>query len=148
MSQRTISILKEVGNPNKARIVAHLARHRGEKAEELGRHLGYPLPTIYKYLRELEAARIVRSEVREKIRLYYVDEFKLEVSPRSLMEVFEEQSILSRFKARFGDDGMRRLSHVTGKVRRGVMTYRQGASTLGVSYYEFVSLLDETGAIQ
>lgn len=66
MSERTVSILKEVGNPNKARIVAHLSKHRGERAEDLGRHLGYPLPTIYKYLRELESAKMVTSETRDK----------------------------------------------------------------------------------
>ena len=147
MSERTVSILKEVGNPNKAKIIAHLNKHRGENAEDLGRHLGYPLPTVYKYLRELEAARIVRSEIREKTRLYYPSEFKLEVSPRRLMEIFEEESILNLYKTKFGDDGMRRLREVAEKVNAGKMTYRQAASTLGVTYYEFVSLLDETGAI-
>jgi len=148
MSERTVSILKEVGNPNKARIIAHLAKHRGENAEDLGKHLGYPLPTVYKYLRELEVARVVRSEVRDKTRLYYASDFKLEVSPKRLMDMFEEQSILSLYKTRFGDDGMKRLGEVAEKVNAGKMTYRQAASTLGISYYEFVSLLDETGAIQ
>jgi len=148
MSERTVSILKEVGNPNKARIIAHLTKHKGENAEDLGKHLGYPLPTVYKYLRELEVARVVRSEVRDKTRLYYPSDFKLEVSPRRLMEIFEEQSILNLYKNRFGDDGMTRLSEVAEKVNAGKMTYRQAASTLGITYYEFVSLLDETGAIQ
>jgi len=148
MSERTVSILKEVGNPNKARIVAHLSKHRGETAEDLGRHLGYPLPTVYKYLRELETARVVRSEVSDKTRLYYPSDFKLEVSPRRLMEIFEEQSILNLYKTRFGHDGMKRLSEAAQKVNAGKMTYRQAASTLGITYYEFVSLLDETGAVQ
>lgn len=148
MSERTVSILKEVGNPNKARIVAHLTKHKGENAEDLGKHLGYPLPTVYKYLRELEVARVVRSKVRDKTKLYYASDFKLEVSPKRLMEMFEEQSILSLYKTRFGDDGMKRLGEVAEKVNAGKMTYRQAASTLGISYYEFVSLLDETVAIQ
>ena len=148
MSERTVSILKEVGNPNKARIIAHLTKHKGENAEDLGKHLGYPLPTVYKCLRELEVARVVRSEVRDKTRLYYPSDFKLEVSPKRLMEMFEEQSILSLYKTRYGDDGMKRLSEVAEKVNAGKMTYRQAASTLGITYYEFVSLLDETGAIQ
>jgi len=148
MSERTVSILKEVGNPNKARIVAHLTKHKGENAEDLGKHLGYPLPTVYKYLRELEVARVVRSEVRDKIRLYYPGNFKLEVSPKRLMEMFEEQSILNLYKTKFGDDGMKRLRKVAEKVNAGKMTFRQAASTLGITYYEFVSLLDETGATQ
>jgi len=146
MSERTVSILKAVGNPNKAKIIAHLSKHSGENAEDLGKHLGYPLPTVYKYLRELESARIIRSEVKDKTRLYYAGEFKLEVSPRRLMEIFEEQSILDLYKARFGNEGMKRFRQMTDKVKAGQMTYRQAASTLGVTYYEFVSLLDETGA--
>ncbi len=147
MSERTVSILKSVGNPNKARIIAHLARHKGENAEDLGRHLGYPLPTVYKYLRELVTERMIRSEIRDKIRIYYPSEFKLEVSPRKLMEIFEEQSILNLYKTRLGDDGMRRFREIAERVKIGKMTYRQGASTLGITYYEFVSLLDETGAV-
>jgi DNA-binding transcriptional ArsR family regulator len=146
MAERTISILKAVGNPNKAKIIGHLSKHRGENAEDLGKHLGYPLPTVYKYLRELESARIIRSEVRDKTRLYYADEFRLEVSPRRLMEIFEEQSIFDLYKTRFGNEGMKRFRQITDKVKAGNMTYRQAASTLGVTYYEFVSLLDETGA--
>ena len=148
MSERTVLLLKEVGNPNKARIVAHLTKHKGERAEDLCKHLGYPLPTVYKYLREMEAARVVRSEVRDKTRFYYPSDFRLEVSPRRLMEVFEEQSILDVYKARSGDYGMRRFSEVSEKVIKRKMTYRQAASTLGISYYEFVSLMDETGAIR
>ena len=148
MSERTVSILKEVGNPNKARIIAHLSKHRAESAEDLGKHLGYPLPTVYKYLRELEAARVVRSEVRQRTRLYYPGDFKLEVSPTSLMEVFEQQSFLNLYRTRFGDDGIKRLNELLENVSAGKMTYRQAASTLGITYYEFVSLLDETGATQ
>lgn len=148
MSERTVSILKEVGNPNKARIVAHLSRHKGESAEQLGRHLGYPLPTVYKYLRELAAARVVVSEVRNKTRVYHPSEFKVEVSPLSLRKVFEEPSFLKLYRSRFGEEGMRRLSEVTKSVSAGRMTYRQAAAALGITYYEFVSLLDETGVTQ
>jgi hypothetical protein len=63
------------------------------------------------------------------------------------MEIFEEQSILSLYKTRFGNDGMKRFNEVKEKANAGRMTYRQAASTLGITYYEFVSLLDETGAI-
>ncbi len=147
MAERTISILKTVGNPNKARIIAHLAKHKGETAEDLGKHLGYPLPTVYKYLRELEAARMVESEVKDKVRLYYPSNFKLVVSPEKLMEAFEEQSVMDLYKVRFGDDGMERLNEVVEKVRAGKMTYRQAASILGITYYEFVLLLDETSVV-
>jgi len=42
---------------------------------------------------------------------------------------------------------VKRFSEVVEKVKAGRMTYRQAASTLGITYYEFISLLDETGAI-
>jgi hypothetical protein len=70
------------------------------------------------------------------------------MSPKRLMEIFEEQSILDLYEAKFGNEGMKRFRQITDKVKAGQMTYRQAASTLGVTYYEFVSLLDETGAIR
>jgi DNA-binding transcriptional ArsR family regulator len=145
MSEKTVSILKALGNPNKAKLIAHLAKHRGETAEDIGAHLGYPLPTVYKYLRELEAARAVESEVKGNTRVYFAGNFRLEVSPEKLMEAFEEQTVEDLYRAMFGDEGMKRLREVAKKVKAGKMTYRQAASSLGISYYEFVSLLEETG---
>jgi DNA-binding transcriptional ArsR family regulator len=145
MTEKTVSILKEIGNPNKAKIIAHLAKHRGETAEGIGKHLGYPLPTVYKYLRELEAARAVESEVKGNMRIYYAGSFKLEVSPEKLMEAFEEQTVEDVYRAKFGDEGMKRLREIASKVKAGKMTYRQAASSLGITYYEFVSLLEEAG---
>lgn len=147
MAEGTVSILRAVGNPNKARIIAHLTKHERESAEVLSEHLGYPLPTVYKYLRELEAARIVEGEVKGNVRLYHVRDFKLEVSPQKLMEAFEEQGFEDLYRARFGLEGVRRLSEVVEKVKTGKMTYRQAASTLGITYYEFVSLMEETGTV-
>ena len=147
MTAITVSILKELGNPNKAKIVAHLARHRGETAEEIGKHLGYPLPTVYKYLRELEAAKTIESEAKGDVRVYCAGKFKLEVSPEKLMEAFEEQTITDIYRGRFGDEGMKKFNDVAVKVKAGNMTFRQAASTLGISYYEFVSLLDEADAL-
>jgi DNA-binding transcriptional ArsR family regulator len=146
MAEKTFSILKALGNPNKAKIVAHLAKHRGETAEGIGKHLGYPLPTVYKYLRELEAARAVESEAKGNTRVYYAGNFKVEVSPEKLAEAFEEQTVEDIYRGKFGDDGMKRLGEVARKVKAGKLTYRQAASTLGISYFEFVSLLEETGA--
>ena len=67
MAEKTVSILRAIGNPNKAKIIAHLAKHRGETAENIGKHLGYPLPTVYKYLRELEAASAIESEAKGRL---------------------------------------------------------------------------------
>ena len=147
MAEKTISILRALGNPNKAKIIAHLAKHRGETAECIGKHLGYPLPTVYKYLRELEAARVVESEAKGNTRVYFAGDFKLEVSPEKLMEAFEEQTITDLYRGRFGDEGMNRLNEVAAKVKAERMTFRQAAATLGITYYEFVSLLDEAGAL-
>ncbi|MGA3061386.1 MAG: helix-turn-helix transcriptional regulator [Candidatus Bathyarchaeia archaeon] len=147
MAEKTVSILKALGNPNKAKIIAHLAKHRGENAESIGKHLGYPLPTIYKYLRELEAARAVESEVKGNTKVYYASDFKFEVSAEKLMEAFEEQTLEDTYKAKFGDEGIKRFREVSKKAKAGKMTYRQAASTLGVTYYEFASLLQETGAV-
>ena len=146
MAEKTVSILKALGNPNKAKIIAHLAKHRGETAEDIGKHLGYPLPTVYKYLRELEAARAVESEAKGNTRVYFAGDFKLEVSPEKLMEAFEAQTMTNLYRGRFGEEGMIKFNEVAAKVKAGRMTFRQAAATLGITYYEFVSLLDEAGA--
>lgn len=147
MAERTVSILRALGNPNKAKIIAHLAKHRGETAEGIGKHLGYPLPTVYKYLRELEAARAVDSEAKGNTRIYFPGDFKLELSPEKLMEAFEQQTVEDVYRGKFGDEGMKRLKDIAKKTKNGKMTYRQAASTLGITYYEFVSLLEETGFV-
>jgi len=147
MVEDTVSLLRAIGNPNKAKIIAHLAKHRGETAEGIGKHLGYPLPTVYKYLRELEAARAVESEARGNTRVYFAGDFKLEVSPQKLMEVFEEQTMTELYRGRFGDEGVQRFNEVAAKAKAGKMTYRQAAATLGITYYEFISLLDEADAL-
>jgi DNA-binding transcriptional ArsR family regulator len=146
MTEKAVLILKALGNPNKAKIIAHLAKHRGETAEEIGKHLGYPLPTVYKYLRELEAARAVESEAKGNTRVYFAGDFKFELSPEKLMEAFDGQTMGDIYRAKFGDEGVKRLEEVAEKVKAGKMTYRQAASTLGITYYEFVSLLEETGS--
>jgi DNA-binding transcriptional ArsR family regulator len=147
MVENTVSLLRAIGNPNKAKIIAHLAKHKGETAEDISKHLGYPLPTVYKYLRELEAARAVESEARGNTRVYFAGDFKLEVSPQKLMEAFEEQTMMELYRGRFGDKGMQRFNEVAAKAKAGKMTYRQAAATLGITYYEFISLLDEAGAL-
>jgi DNA-binding transcriptional ArsR family regulator len=147
MSEHTVSILRAIGNPNKAKIIAHLAKHKGETAEAIGEHLGYPLPTVYKYLRELEAASAIESEAKGNIRVYFARDFKLEVSPQKLMEAFEEQMMMDNYKGRFGEAGIERFNKVAAKAKSGKMTYRQAAATLGITYYEFVALLDEAGAL-
>ncbi|MCW4007383.1 MAG: winged helix-turn-helix domain-containing protein [Candidatus Bathyarchaeia archaeon] len=147
MVEKTVEILRAIGNLNKARIIAHLAKHRGETAESIGKHLGYPLPTVYKYLRELEAVNAVESEARGNTRVYFAGEFKLEVSPQKLMEAFEEQTMMELYKARFGAEGVEKLRKVAAKAKAGKMTFRQAAASLGITYFEFVSLLDEVGAL-
>jgi DNA-binding transcriptional ArsR family regulator len=133
MAEKTVSILKALGNPNKAKIVAHLAKHRGETAEEIGRHLGYPLATVYKYLRELEAAKTIESEAKGDVRVYYAGDFRFEVSPGKLMEAFEEQTITALYRGRFGDEGVKKFNEVAAKVKAGRLTFRQAASTLGIT---------------
>jgi DNA-binding transcriptional ArsR family regulator len=147
MAEKTVSILRAIGNPNKAKIIAHLAKHRGETAEGIGKHLGYPLPTVYKYLRELEAARAIESEAKGNTRIYFAGDFKLEISPQKLMEAFEQQTMLDLYKGRFGDEGIEKFNKVAEKVKSEKMTFRQAAASLGISYYEFVCLLDEVGGI-
>jgi hypothetical protein len=63
------------------------------------------------------------------------------------MEAFEEQTMLDLYKNRFGDEGIQKFNKVAEKVKAEKMTFRQAAATLGITYYEFVSILDEVGSI-
>jgi len=89
----------------------------------------------------------VESEAKGNTRVYFAGDFKLEVSPQKLMEAFEEQTMMGVYKGRFGDEGMQKFNKVAAKVKAQKMTLRQAAATLGITYYEFVSLVDETGAL-
>jgi hypothetical protein len=75
--------------------------------------------------------------------VYFAGDFKLEVSPQKLMEAFEEQTIMDLYKARFGAEGVEKFNKVAAKAKAGKMTFRQAAATIGITYYEFVSLLDK-----
>lgn len=63
------------------------------------------------------------------------------------MDLFERQSALSLYKAKSGDDDAKWLNEVIKKAKSGRMTYRQAASTLGISCYEFILLLEEIDAV-
>lgn len=54
--------------------------------------------------------------------------------------------MMDSYKSRFGNAGIERFNEAVLKVKSGEITYRQAASTLGITYYEFVALLDEAGA--
>ena len=55
--------------------------------------------------------------------------------------------MLDLYKNRFGDEGIQKFNKVVEKVKAEEMTFRQAAATLGITYYEFVCLLDEVGGI-
>ena len=63
------------------------------------------------------------------------------------MEAFEEQTMMEVYRGRFGNEGLQRFNEIAAKAKAGKMTYRQAAATLGITYYEFISLLDEAGAL-
>jgi hypothetical protein len=63
------------------------------------------------------------------------------------MEAFEEQTMMDLYKARFGAEGLEKFNRVAAKAKAGKMTFRQAAATLGITYFEFVSLLDEAGGL-
>ena len=89
----------------------------------------------------------VESEAKGSTKVYFACDFKLEVSPKKLMEAFEEQTMTDLYKGRFGAEGIEKFNKVAAKAGAGKMTFRQAAATLGITYYEFVSLLEEAGAL-
>ncbi|MFQ6055160.1 MAG: hypothetical protein ACE5J9_03100 [Methanosarcinales archaeon] len=57
----------------------------------------------------------------------------------------EEISYIEIYFRRFGEDGLNRLDEVLEKIKKGRLTFRQAASTLGITYYEFMMLIEEKG---
>ncbi len=55
--------------------------------------------------------------------------------------------MMDLYKARFGAEGLEKFNRVAAKAKAGKMTFRQAAATLGITYFEFVSLLDEAGGL-
>ena len=54
-----------------------------------------------------------------------------------------EQTITDLYKGRFGEEEVEKFNKTADKVKAQQMTFRQAAATLGITYCEFVSLLDE-----
>lgn len=101
-------------------------------------------PTVYKYLKELGFARAVESEAKA------IQGFTMQATSNSsyTRQIWCKHSKNKRsksFTAKFGDEGIKRLREVAKKVKADKTTCRRAASTLGITYYEFVSLLKETG---
>jgi phage antirepressor YoqD-like protein len=55
--------------------------------------------------------------------------------------------MMDLYKGRFGAEGVEKFNNVAAKAKAGKMTFRQAAATLGITYYEFISLLEEVGAL-
>ncbi len=63
------------------------------------------------------------------------------------MAARKERAMQDFYREQFGEKGVARFREVAEKVKTGKMIFRQAAATLGITYYEFVSLLDEAGEL-
>lgn len=59
-----------------------------------------------------------------------------------------EETIQEMYEVRSGDHGLKRFNEIVVKVKAGKLTYGQAASVLGITYYEFVLLMEEAGVIR
>lgn len=63
------------------------------------------------------------------------------------MAATKEKPMEDFYRARFGGEGMARFREVAKKVKAGKMTYRQAASTLGITYYELFRFWSKPGRL-
>ncbi len=147
MTGKMMGYLQALGNFDRARILAHLAEHDGETAELISRHLSYPKASVYKYLRELEDASLIRSEQKDRVRQYYIVPFDIRINQETLGEVFQETepSYLQVVRERYGGEKVSEIRRLAEGLKTGrtTLTLRQLASDLGMEYYELMIALDE-----
>jgi predicted transcriptional regulator len=147
MTGKMINYLQALGNFDRARILAHLAEHDGETAELISGHLNYPRASVYKYLRELEDAGLIKSERKNRVRQYYIIPFDIRINQETLREVFHETepSYLQVIRERYGREKLSEIRQLAEGLKMGTttLTLRQLASDLGMEYYELMIALDE-----
>ncbi|MCL5984943.1 MAG: helix-turn-helix domain-containing protein [Actinobacteria bacterium] len=151
MTTKIMSYLQALGNSDRVRILAYLAKHEGETAEHISSQLNYPKATIYKYLRELENVKLIRSEQKNRIKQYSIIPFAIKISHETLDEaVYEaEPPYLQVVSERYGGEKLNEIRQLAKDLKSGktTSTLRQTASKIGMEYYELMIALDELGIL-
>ena len=151
MTTKMMSYLQALGNFDRARILAYLAKHEGETADHISRQLNYPKATIYKYLRDLEDVKLIRSEQKNRKKQYFVIPFAIKISHETLDEaIYEaEPTYLQVVRERYGGEKLDEIRQLAKDLKSGktTSTLRQAASKIGVEYYELMIALDELGIL-
>lgn len=137
----TFEAFRQLGHPEKARILIHLEGHPGDSPEEISEHMERPVSTIYHYLADLEMAGLVRAEDVRGVRHFKTTPFRITVDVHSLNAML--QAPFDPVFALRQRIGMRAWTHVMEAVeraRQGQITLRQAAKRSGLPYREFISV--------
>ena len=151
MTTKIMSCLQALGNIDRTRILAYLAKNEGETANHISKQLNYPKATIYKYLRELENVKLIRSEQKNRIKQYFVIPFAIKISHETLDEAIHEAepTYLQVVRERYSGEKLNEIRKLAKEIKSGktTLTLRQAASKIGVEYYELMITLDELGIL-
>jgi DNA-binding transcriptional ArsR family regulator len=151
MGKRTFSIIenmeltfhafRQLTHPEKAEILVHLARHGGDTPEDISQHLERPISSVYRYLADLESARLVVAREGEGVRHYHPVRFHITLNPETLEGMLRTPvDVITAYRASLGKRRWDRVAEALDRARRGESTLRQAARRSGLPYREFVSV--------
>ncbi len=141
-------MLRQLAEPEKAAVIVHLDDHPEESPEEISEHLERPLSSVYRYLADLEAARLVDAREEGGVRRYRSVPFHLVLEPKTLGDLLRTPVDLpSLYRASLGRHGWGRAQEATELARKGKITARQAAARSGLPYREFMTLYASLGRL-
>lgn len=133
--------LRQLAHPEKAEILAHLAEHEGDTPEEVSQHLERPLSSVYRYLADLEAVGLARTQEVEGVRHYVPVPFHAFLNLESLKDMLRAPvDAVALYRASLGKRRWDRVVGAMDRAREGEITLRQAAARSGLPYREFISL--------
>lgn len=143
----SIMVFKVLSRDQNIRIISFLVENPGLSAEEISERLGIPISTTYKSLSELCRVGLLRYSVRGGERRFYVEDFRFEITPETLLKELRGVGFKDIFSGIYGGEKYVRAVKLAGDVKDGRLTVRQFAKMLSITYHEAILLLMELGAI-
>jgi len=143
----SVMVFKALSRDQNIRIISLLVENPGLSAGEISEKLGIPISTTYKSLTELCKAGLIRYDVRGGERRFYVENFRFEITPETLLKGLRSMEFKKIFSDIYGEGKYVRAVRLAGDVRDGKLTVRQFAKMLSITYHEAILLLMELGVI-
>ena len=102
----SIMVFKALSRDQNIRIISLLVENPGLSADEISEKLGIPISTTYKSLTELCKAGLIRYDVRGGERKFYVENFRFEITPETLLKGLRSVEFKNIFLIFMGKESM------------------------------------------